>query len=151
MVVKVGDKTYNTVDEWFAAMEEKSRNRPWYQKKYDSFKSKISRKKDFWRYEVPQGIRNIIKWAPVIWKDRDYDHTYIYHLLAFKFSEMAEVHEKYGIKVDSKHCAEQLRYAADLAQRLGDEKWLFDFDEKHQEKTDEFWNYINKNIHGWWD
>lgn len=151
MVVKVGDKEYETIEEWFAAMEEKSRNRPWYQKKYDSFKWKVARSRVFWRHKVPQGVHNIIKWAPVIWQDRDWDYTYIYHILAYKFNEMSKLHENYGIAENSKLYSEQLKYASELAQKLADDEWLYDFDEKHQEKTDEFWSYINKNIGGWWD
>lgn len=41
-------------------------------------------------YETKQGIKNIIKWFPVIWKDRDYDHDYIYSVLLFKLKKQRD-------------------------------------------------------------
>lgn len=36
-----------------------------------------------------QGCKNLIKWFPTIWSDRDYDHDYIYHVLKFKLDKQA--------------------------------------------------------------
>jgi hypothetical protein len=41
-------------------------------------------------YETKQGIKNIIKWFPVIWEDRDYDHDYIYSVLLFKLKKQRD-------------------------------------------------------------
>lgn len=37
-----------------------------------------------WLKEIIDGISNIIKWAPVIYKDRDWDGHYIFEMLKFK-------------------------------------------------------------------
>jgi hypothetical protein len=34
--------------------------------------------------EVKTGITNLIKWSPVIWRDRNFDHTFIFEILKFK-------------------------------------------------------------------
>jgi len=34
------------------------------------------------------GISNIIKWAPVIWRDRDWDHAFFLGILKFKLERM---------------------------------------------------------------
>ena len=38
--------------------------------------------------EFIQGIKNIIYWFPIIWKDRDYDHAYIEYMMEHKFKAM---------------------------------------------------------------
>ena len=34
-----------------------------------------------------EGIKNLIKWFPIIWKDRNWDHSYIYEILKFKLKK----------------------------------------------------------------
>jgi hypothetical protein len=45
----------------------------------------------WWRFEARyyhkdfiNGVKNLIKWFPTIWKDRDYDQAYIYDILSKK-------------------------------------------------------------------
>lgn len=63
-------------------------------RKKPSFFKKISL---WWNFEgqyyvkdFKKGISNIIKWFPIIWKDRDYDYKYIYDLLEFKLRDQAK-------------------------------------------------------------
>ena len=35
-----------------------------------------------------QGIKNLIYWFPIIWKDRDYDHAFIEYMLEHKYKAM---------------------------------------------------------------
>lgn len=55
----------------------------------------------FWKFEYryyPQnftrGVKNLIKWAPVIWKDRDWDNTFFFEIIKFKISKMSKYHGK---------------------------------------------------------
>jgi hypothetical protein len=63
----------------------------------------------WWRFEgkyyhkdFVQGVRNLRKWLPVIWKDRDHDPTYIYRILQFKLEQHA-----YGIGSRDRHVSTQ--------------------------------------------
>ena len=40
----------------------------------------------FW--DVKHGVLNIIKWIPIVWKDRDYDYSFIEDMLRFKLRNM---------------------------------------------------------------
>jgi hypothetical protein len=43
-----------------------------------------------WRFkELKRSIKNLCKWFPVIWKDRDWDHFYIYEIIEFKLRKQA--------------------------------------------------------------
>ena len=40
--------------------------------------------------EFARGVKNLWKWFPVIWKDRDYDSYYIYELIRVKLQNQAK-------------------------------------------------------------
>ena len=43
-----------------------------------------------WRFkELKRSIKNLWKWLPIIWKDRDWDHFYIYQIIEFKLRKQA--------------------------------------------------------------
>lgn len=42
-------------------------------------------------------IRNLIRWSPVIWRDRDWDYYYVYEIIKTKIKYQIE-HLKYGEK-----------------------------------------------------
>ena len=41
-------------------------------------------------------IRNLIRWIPIIWKDRDWDFYFTYEILKKKLEFQAEFTRKYG-------------------------------------------------------
>lgn len=53
------------------------------------------------------GIKNLWKWFPIIFKDRDWDHYYIYEVLKFKINNTADY-----IENNNRHigCREEVRY-----------------------------------------
>jgi len=44
-------------------------------------------------------VKNLIRWTPIIWKDRDWDHQFIILLLSFKLKNIKERLEKKEIYV----------------------------------------------------
>ena len=53
--------------------------------------------KSWWKYHVQYfyydalyGIKNLWKWIPIIWKDRNWDQYYIWEVLKFKIKEQAK-------------------------------------------------------------
>ena len=129
--------------------------------------------------EIKHGIRNLIYWLPVIWKDRWWDDHYIYAILRHKLLNMAHMFEKYGISTVSKSDAEEMRYAAALLKRLMDEDYLENAwpkdikieswreateeegdairragrhaDYMKQQDLDTLLEIFRKHIFGWWD
>ena len=43
-----------------------------------------------WIKQIVDGIINLIKWFPIIWKDRNWDHHYIFEILKFKLIQHRE-------------------------------------------------------------
>ena len=44
--------------------------------------------------DIAQGFRNLWKWLPIIWKDRDWDDHFIFEVLKFKIKNTAKYTEK---------------------------------------------------------
>src|SRR6185295_9596120 len=46
------------------------------------------------------GIKNIIKWLPIVWKDRDWGDWYIYEILKFKIKNTRDLILNNNICID---------------------------------------------------
>jgi len=44
--------------------------------------------------DIFQGFRNLWRWFPIIWKDRDWDDHFIFEVLKFKIKNTADLFEK---------------------------------------------------------
>lgn len=55
----------------------------------------------YWK-DFVTGLRNLYSWFPVIWRNRDYDHSYIYTILVEKLKRQAKYIEdkKYHVGYD---------------------------------------------------
>lgn len=84
----------------------------------------------------PTNVHNLIKWFPVIWRDRDFDQYYLLKVMEFKMSEMAKLHREYGVTEGKFDTADQLEQCVSLIQKItegnytdeafGDERYLLD-------------------------
>ena len=64
--------------------------------------------------EFARGIKNLWRWFPTIWQDRDWDHVYIYTLLAKKLEFQAKYIGDRGVHTDAKRDAERMRLVVKL-------------------------------------
>ena len=79
---------------------------------------KISRFFNYIRYDVPRGLKNLIRWFPVIWQDRDWDHWFLYSIMKKKLEQMEHLQENHGMSINSKKYAKQIRVCRILLDRL---------------------------------
>jgi hypothetical protein len=113
-------------------------------------------------HDIIQGIKNLIYWFPVIWRDRDWDTTYIWNILSYKLKKQAINTGKYGLKYDS----DKMLTCAKLIDKINNDEYMteyLDYDksliklvpDKHsnshvifydnsQTNFDDFDEYINK-------
>lgn len=48
-----------------------------------------------WKYlphDIKVGLKNLIKWFKIIWKDRDYDHYFLFEMIKYKLLFMQDYH-----------------------------------------------------------
>ena len=95
----------------------------------------------FWKFEYRyyprnfvQGIKNLIKWGPIIWKDRDWDDSFLFEVIKFKISKMSESHGKRMPLVGSERNVEIMNTIVRLIDKLQTEHYLH-----------EYFNYLDKD------
>lgn len=94
----------------------------------------FDRIKIWWRWEAQymhkdfaHGVKNLWKWFPIIWKDRDWDHNFIYTLLAKKLEFQAKYIGNRGIHVDAKRDAERMMLVAKLIKLQQDDFYAMEY------------------------
>lgn len=86
--------------------------------------------------EFIRGVKNLWRWFPTIWRDRDWDGHYIYELLRKKIEFQAEFIGSRDLHTDAQRDAERMRLAARLIKLQQDETYGMEY--MDYSKTD-FW------------
>ena len=104
----------------------------------------FDRIKIWWRWDAQYihkdfvyGVKNLWKWFPTIWKDRDWDHDFIYNLLAKKLEFQAKYVGKNGIHIDAKRDAERMMLVVKLIKLQQDSFYTMEYMD-HQVTEDFF-------------
>lgn len=92
---------------------------------------------DYIRYNIPNSIRNLITWFPIIWKDRNWDYVFIFHILKFKISLTRKRIEKYDRHVGSKRYVKDMKIAETVLDRLIKDNYEENYLKSHYEKWGE--------------
>jgi hypothetical protein len=85
--------------------------------------------KDFYR-----GVKNLIKWFPIIWRDRNWDHRYIFDILEHKLKSQAKFIGKYGNHVSAERDAELMLTCVRLMERVREGYYEDEYSSYHQTK-----------------
>jgi hypothetical protein len=67
------------------------------------------------------GIKNLIKWFPTIWRDRDYDPSYIYDIISKKLEFQSKGIGSRDILVSSQRNSEIMKTCINLIKRINDD------------------------------
>ena len=94
----------------------------------------IEKIKLWWRFEgkhiprnIKQGIKNIIYWLPIIWKDRNYDHTFIYEILKHKLKSQSKYIGDKDRHTTAKRDASRMLLCANLLQICQDDTYAVEY------------------------
>ncbi len=112
-------------------------------------------------------IRRVLRWLPIIWRDRDWDYYYIYEMLKQKLIATEEYIRKDGIHIYNVTDADSIKKAIDMIEKVQKEYYLDKYlseaenwynDEgmrkaiEDQDKArKELFEYLDANIEKWWD
>ena len=120
-------------------------------------------KEFFWKnigYRVKNfftSIGNLIKWFPVIWKDRDWDDHYIFEVFKFKLKKQAKYIKDKGFHTNSNIDSEKMMLCVKLMEKIQEEFYpmeYMDYEEKdfffvptgHDIEDDEGGYYMETNL-----
>lgn len=79
--------------------------------------------RDYIKYDIPYGIKNLIKWFPVVWKDRDWDHYFIYVTLRQKLHFTEQHIRNHDFHTRAKQDADNIKTCVLLLDRLIADKY----------------------------
>ena len=98
--------------------------------KEDKKTSIIERISLWWRFDgrhiprnIMEGIKNIIYWFPIIWKDRNWDQSFIYEVLKHKLKAQANYIETKDRHTRAKQDARRMRLCVSLIQICQDDTY----------------------------
>ena len=79
---------------------------------------KIEKIYDFFRYDIPYGVQNLVLWFPTIWQDRNWAETYIELILRRKLEIMSDSILKCNNHTCAKADAKQMKACIKLIDRM---------------------------------
>jgi hypothetical protein len=88
----------------------------------------------YYHRDLYWGIKNLIIWFHIIWKDRDWDSNFIYKILQHKLKLQAKGIAKRDIHVDAKRDAEIMMTCVRLIDKINDEYYQYEYSNYHKSK-----------------
>lgn len=86
--------------------------------------------------EFARGVKNLWRWFPTIWKDRDWDDSYIFEIIRVKLEHQANYIGGRGIHVSANRDAEKMRLVAKLIQLQKDDFYSMEYMDYHNTEYD---------------
>lgn len=88
-----------------------------------------------WRIkEFIRSIKNIIRWFPIIWRDRDWDDSFIFHILQTKLKHQAEYIRKRDFHTLAKRDSEVMILCVKLIDKIIEEYYNTEYFYYHETK-----------------
>ena len=88
----------------------------------------------WWKYNgsyipknIVRGIKNLWKWFPIVWKDRDWDHTFIYKILEFKLKNQSKYIGNKDRHTRSQYDSTRMDLVARLIQKQTNEEYNIEY------------------------
>ena len=93
----------------------------------------------WWRFEARyfhknfiKGVKNLWKWFPTIWKDRDWDSYYIYEILRVKIENQAKYIGDRNFHTEAKRDAERMLLVTKLIKLQQDDTYGMEYMDYHE-------------------
>jgi hypothetical protein len=77
--------------------------------------------------DIAQGFRNLYKWFPIVWKDRDWDDHFIFEALKFKLKNTANYFEEKQRFVGWEDEVKYIRICEKLIKRIQDDYYQTEY------------------------
>lgn len=75
-------------------------------------------------YSLWTSIKTTVVWLPIIWRDRDWDYSFLFSLLQFKLKRMEKLFRERGCHVSATKDARRMRICCLLLGRLIDDRYM---------------------------
>lgn len=92
--------------------------------------------------DFKRGIKNLIIWFPAVWRDRQWDHQYIYMMMRAKLNFQEQYIRKYGIHINNIEDANKIKVCVNLLDRLIKDEYHETAFKNHEKK----WGQMQLNF-----
>jgi hypothetical protein len=86
----------------------------------------------YYHKDFIQGVKNLWKWFPTIWRDRDWDTTFIYEVIKVKLNNQAKYIDFHNRHTRAKRDAELMRLTSRLIQLCQDDHYDMEYMDYHE-------------------
>lgn len=117
-------------DQW---AEERAK-KPWIVRKLRWIPLWWSQEGQFTLRNIKTGIKSIWYWLPIIWKDRNWDHRYIFDMMRHKLEAQSKYIGSRDIHTRAKRDAEVMMTCVRLMEKVQDEFYSGEYSDYHTTK-----------------
>ena len=118
----------------FEQWAEERESRSWLRRKIDYISLWWEHNGRYLGNEFIRGIKNLWYWLPIIWKDRNWDHQYIFDILSHKLKAQSAYIGGRGIHVSAERDAEIMMTCVRLIEKVQDEWYNMEYMDYHKTK-----------------
>jgi hypothetical protein len=86
----------------------------------------------YWFLNFVDGVANLIKWAPIIYEDRNWDHNYIFDILEFKLLQQRNYLVKHNRHVNISDDNKYITICLNLIQRIKGNYYSYEYHDYHK-------------------
>ena len=119
-----------------------------------------------WRLrQIVRRTKNVLRWLPIIWKDEQWDHYYIYEVLKWKLKFMSDAIRKNGNHTLAEYDADRMMWAVRLIEKVQNEYYLVEMinednltremiiagERKHYKARRILFTLLERYTERWWD
>jgi hypothetical protein len=156
------DKKYVSFDEMMKEIDEKMSKRTRWQRIKDSIRWDVLDKIETFCYDLKYFIKDIFIYAPMLWKNREYDYEHLISFMIFKLKRMERLHRVNGHLECSIETADEIKTFIARLERLLTWEEFIDYDNldtdayirlmqaQEQEYKDVFRD-LGERIQSFWD
>jgi hypothetical protein len=111
-------------------------------------------------------VRKVLRWIPILWKDRDWDYYFVYEILKQKLIDTEKYIRKDGVHMFNDTDVDSIQKAIDMIEKVQTEyfldkylseatEWTTEGIDKaakdHDKARRDLFRYLSNNIEKWWD
>ena len=132
-------------DQW----RDERESRYWLRRKLDYISLWWRHDGKYLHLEFKRGIKNLIYWFPIIWRDRNWDSHYIFEILKHKLKAQSKYIGDRDIHTQSKRDAEVMMTCVRLMEKVQDEFYSSEYSDYH--KTKHWFEPADKEGYSTWE
>ena len=118
----------------FEQWKEERESRSWVRRKWDYISLWWEHDGRYLHKKVKIGFKNLWYWLPVIWKDRNWDHRYIFEILKHKLEAQGKYIGKNGIHLNNWKDERDMMTCVRLIDKVSEEFYQMEYMDYHKTK-----------------